>query len=271
MNTTMEIPDPRIGLAGDWHGNFNHARETLLGFHERGIRVAIQMGDWGFLWGGTDSGAGLRKLEQILKRLDMELLFLDGNHENFRLLERRRLDPATGLRPIAEHITHLPRGARLSLGGRSTVVLGGAGSIDVVYRTPFVSWWPQEAISDEDVTATAALGPVEIMFAHEAPYGISRLDQRLEWDMTNWAPDSVRHATTVRGQLQRAFESVRPELFVGGHHHNFYDERVVTKTADGEFVTRVVVLDRDDESGHLLSQAILTPATLEIQPISRRL
>ena len=49
---------------------------------------------------------------------------------------------------VSEVTWLLPRPARLRIGGRKILSLGGAASVDREWRVPGVSWWPDEVITD---------------------------------------------------------------------------------------------------------------------------
>ena len=52
---------------------------------------------------------------------------------------------------VDEHIFHILRGEILTLEGKTFFCLGGACSIDKMYRTPHISWWPEEEINKHDI------------------------------------------------------------------------------------------------------------------------
>lgn len=74
---------------------------------------------------------------------------------------------------VSDIIWFLPRPARLSIGGRSVLSLGGATSLDRAAREEGVTWWADEAITDAHVLAATAEGLVDVMFTHESPGGTS--------------------------------------------------------------------------------------------------
>ena len=52
---------------------------------------------------------------------------------------------------IDEHIFHVLRGEIMTLENKTFLCLGGAVSIDKLYRTPYISWWPEEEITQHDI------------------------------------------------------------------------------------------------------------------------
>src|SRR5699024_1896602 len=103
------------------------------------------------------------------------LLFLDGNHENFRFLGSLihrpgvwRLNPLMG---------YMGRGTPLTIGGLRAVAVGGAVSRDrylsgrdglgnrIRPRVTGKDWWPEEALAAVDVTNAAKVGPVDVLLS----------------------------------------------------------------------------------------------------------
>ncbi|MGY1653420.1 hypothetical protein [Geodermatophilus sp. SYSU D01119] len=89
-SATAERPlaDPRGGrvlLAGDWHGNAVWAGKVLALAARHGVSTVLQLGDFGF----SAQGEGmLDVLSWTAEAFDLTLLVVDGNHEDFPLLER---------------------------------------------------------------------------------------------------------------------------------------------------------------------------------------
>lgn len=112
-------------------------------------------GDFGLLWNG---GASERWWLRWLERKPYTTLFIDGNHENFDMLDALPTEAWHGgrIHRISDSILHLMRGELFEIGGRTFFTLGGAESHDKPYRIPGVSWWPQELPSDEELAHARA-------------------------------------------------------------------------------------------------------------------
>ena len=52
---------------------------------------------------------------------------------------------------IDKHIFHVLRGEIMTLENKTFLCIGGAVSIDKMYRTPYVSWWSEEEITYHDI------------------------------------------------------------------------------------------------------------------------
>lgn len=88
-------------------------------------------------------------LEEDLKRfssLPVTILFVDGNHENFDLLNTYPVEIWKGgkVHKIKPDIIHLMRGQVFKLEGKTIFTFGGATSTDREWRTEGFDWWAQE-------------------------------------------------------------------------------------------------------------------------------
>lgn len=141
-----------IYLNGDPHGDYSRLWEFSRG--EIGKKMTKQ--DFVILLG--DVNVCPQTLEQIrgLGQLPFTVLFLDGNHENFPLLESM---PQAVLYGGRVHdlggVYHLQRGEIFALptgqGSVTVAVCGGGDSRDRDRRTEGVDWFAEEEIGECDV------------------------------------------------------------------------------------------------------------------------
>lgn len=229
----------RILLTGDVHGNTDWVLHHILPQARRhGCQLVLQLGDFG-IWPGPEGQRYLGALSRQAKGARIPIWFIDGNHEDFDQLDALPLD-ARGRRPVRDHITHLPRGYRWEWSEPTLLACGGASSIDVADRLSGRSWWPQEAITDQDVARCSEGGRVDILFTHDIQAEVPLTDPLLE----PLLPPSVADALSRnRQRLQRITEVVRPKLQVHGHWHLPYD-RTIIRSSDKEQV-RIVSLNSD--------------------------
>lgn len=146
----------RIFLTGDIHGENSIGKLSSKNFPEGKTLTkkdyVIILGDFGLLW----SHLRTRQEEYWLKWLDNQpwtTLFIDGNHENFDLLdnlpEKEFLGNRVGI--VAHSIFHLRRGICYRINGRKILTIGGAHSHDRLFREWGKSMWIQEEITDDNV------------------------------------------------------------------------------------------------------------------------
>lgn len=99
----------------------------------------ILLGDTSICW---DAGIIDSEVKDILRSLPVTTLFIDGNHDNHRLIaEYPVLEWNGGLvHEIEPDILHLMRGEVFTIEGKKFFAFGGAYSIDQLRRTEGVSW-----------------------------------------------------------------------------------------------------------------------------------
>ena len=142
----------KILLAGDFHGNASHANLVFAHAKKLDCQEIYQLGDFGYGWemitlkGGHTACKFSTTIAKFVKKYNIPLSFLDGNHENFDRLLALPLDK-DGKRTVAPGVKHLPRGLRFFLDGRTFLTIGGAVSVDRAYRVEGKSWWAKEPIT----------------------------------------------------------------------------------------------------------------------------
>ncbi len=139
-----------IFITGDTHGHVDFKKlqalkEMNLSFED----YLIILGDAAIVW----SVGELEYYKNLYRSIGCTILYIDGNHENFELLNTFPLVEFKNalMHQIDEHIFHILRGEILILENKKFLCIGGATSIDKLYRIPYVSWWPEEEINQHDI------------------------------------------------------------------------------------------------------------------------
>lgn len=106
-------------------------------------------GDFGGFW---DNSKENRYWLKWLEEKPFTTLFIDGNHENFDMLDALPEVDFMGGRAHrgGEHLYHLMRGYVFELDGRRVFTMGGASSHDREFRIPGRSWWARELPDPEE-------------------------------------------------------------------------------------------------------------------------
>ena len=77
-----------------------------------------------------------------------DILFVDGNHDNHAFWAEQPTEQWNGgliqRLPEASNVIHLMRGEYYTIDGMTVWCMGGAESIDKIYRTEGVTWWHKE-------------------------------------------------------------------------------------------------------------------------------
>lgn len=227
------ITDPNqvISFVGDWHGNWPVAEEVIKRLHTQDVEVIVHVGDFGIWHPWYDY---LHKMTDLLRTLDMHLVFVDGNHEDFDWLLNNPTSE-DGTRKLTDRIWHLPRGFSWEWASKKFVALGGAHSIDRKYRIPHSSWWPQEYINNGEAWLAKAHGDADVLITHDAP-----LEADIPFDSFDWIPEEdLRLSHEHRKIISDVAQHLMPRWLFHGHYHVNYFDKVFNE------YTQVVGLDRD--------------------------
>ena len=266
-HVTFPFPDPvRIAFAGDWHGNAACAGVAIEAASRHQAEVLVQLGDFG-IWPGLAGEGYLAEVSRQAELAGMHLLVVDGNHEDFDRLESLPLDPDTGLRELAPHLWHLPRGSRWQWANLRFGALGGATSLDRPNRTPNRSWWPQEEITEDQAARMAESGELDILLTHDCPSGVQipGIYHRDPNGARNWPMVELYRAWDHRDRLAEVCRTLRPTHLWHGHYHIQY---VTTVPVFGP-LSRVRGL-ADDNSPVSSNMEIVTLADLAADVAARR-
>jgi hypothetical protein len=145
--------------------------------------VLIQLGDFGGIWYPETSGKIKEQnywLDWIVnKKYTMAVVL--GNHENYDIINELPTEERWGgtvkviNRPEGK-IFILERGAIYTINGRKILTIGGAASIDKIYRKEGISWWADEVLSFDEENRTLDLikeNPVvDYVLTHTCPQRI---------------------------------------------------------------------------------------------------
>ena len=168
-------------------------------------------GDFGAVWNGSKSDEYWLKWYNTR---NFTTLFIDGNHENFDLLNEYPIIEKFGGRVhrIKENVFHLMRGEVYEIDGKSFFVMGGAESHDKEDRKEGISWWSGELPDIKDYkNAIDCLNEndfmVDFILSHSLP---SEIQKKL-------FPDYPINELT--DFLQQIKETVKYEKWFTGHYH----------------------------------------------------
>jgi hypothetical protein len=264
---TVPFDFDRVALIGDVHGDVSDLQTAIHAAADADAEVALALGDWGFIWAPYETAQERRALDAIeasCERYGVELYVVEGNHENFDRTEALEAD-ANGIRWVRPTIGILPRVFRgVSDSGVRYAGLAGAGSPDRSMRQEGRSWWPQEAITVDDL---AALGTeaVDVLLGHDCIM-TPELDLRLphgQFDVND-----LIWARAVQGMFQRAAGQVRPRISVGGHYHVAVRAHATYLADDGTSVsTYAVTLANNGKPGSCVVLDMTDPNDLTVTTI----
>lgn len=176
----------KIYVTGDFHGSLDIKKITNKNWPEQKELtkndVLIQLGDFGLIWGNT-------KEEQYwldwLGDKPFTFAFIEGNHENYHLLNQLPITEKWGGKVRIIHtnkdnnhpIYQLMRGEVYNINGKKILTLGGADSQDKAYRTENINWWKEEAwsYSETDYIISQVIkhnGKFDYVLSHTCPNSV---------------------------------------------------------------------------------------------------
>ena len=187
----------KIIITGDIRGN-PFQRLNLENFPEGKTYTkedyVIILGDFGLVW---DDSAMEHSCLDWLENKPWTTLFIDGNHENYDLLNKFPIEEWGGgrVQKIRSSVIHLLRGEVYDIGGYKFLAMGGARSHDIqdgilevgdprikiwkkddfkLFRINHISWWEEEIPNEEErKNALKNLAEndykVDYILTHEAP------------------------------------------------------------------------------------------------------
>lgn len=252
----------KIGIAGDWHHNLGWAVSSIKRFSDSGIKAVYHVGDFG-IYSHAKGQTYLDEVNNSCVFAGVTLFVTPGNHEDYDLINKTPVDPGSGKQWLRSNIALLPRGYRWEMDGRSFVSLGGAASIGFTSQTAGYDWWPEEAITFDDVYRVSTGGTADVMITHEAPNGIEHVRQAKGASGGEWLEVELYYAYESQKKMTMAVEAVEPKVLFHGHYHCGYEENALFIGLEGDgFTTRVVGMNMDSQNRNL---GIFTPATYDFE------
>ena len=205
-----------IFITGDLHGEIDINKLANKNFPEnRNLcksDFVIVAGDFGCVWDGSKQD--LYWLNWLEKR-NFTTLFVDGNHENFDLLNSYPVDEWNGgkVHFINESVIHLMRGQVYNIQGVKIFCFGGAHSGDKEYRKEGISWWKQEVPSIKEY--------------EEGLLSLQRNNWRVDYIITHTSPSSVlkliKEKYNKDKEINHYFEDIKNKAsyirWFSGHDH----------------------------------------------------
>ena len=193
---------------GDIHGDvrvLEDARRQTTG-------PLIQVGDFGF---SARTMAWLRS-----QSFDHPTYLMDGNHEVHSLVPF----DAPGLHAIAPNCWIVGRGTVAEVDGVRVGFMGGACSIDKAMRLRLgANWSADEVVTDEQVDALIAGGPVDLLVTHTPPESLilRHFDQMDKVRYFGVSADWVGAGSSLR--VDRLWDALGRPPLICGHMHRAVD------------------------------------------------
>lgn len=166
-----------VYITGDTHRDFNRIYKFYNDDNIKENDTLIIAGDFGGIWADILDDFVL----DDLSKLPFNILFIDGNHENFNLLNSYdEIDYCGGrAHKIRDNIYHLMRGYIFTIEDKNIFVFGGADSVDKEYRIEYISWWREEMPNKEEMDRGLDIleerdCDIDYVITHDCPSAICR-------------------------------------------------------------------------------------------------
>lgn len=209
-----------VYLCGDTHGTLDIQKvvdffeaDTEADFSDEN-KYLIILGDTGICW---DNGQHDQDVRDILLDLPVTaVLFIDGNHDNFDILNDYPVTKWNGgmVHEVESGIIHLMRGQLFDIDGKTFFTFGGACSTDKKIRKQGLSWWPEEKPCKEEYkrgfeTLEACGYSVDYILTHTAPREV----------VYELGDDDYEDEKEFRNYLQRIADNTDFRAWYFGHFH----------------------------------------------------
>lgn len=169
-----------IYITGDTHAEIDISKLNSKNW-EVGNKLTkddylIVCGDFGLVWDESKTDTYWQKW---LSDKQWTTLFIDGNHENFNLLNAYPTTYKWGgkVHQITDSIYHLMRGQVFTIDGNKIFTMGGATSTDKLMRVKDKTWWENEIPSKDEF--------------NEALDNLNKADWNVDLVITHCAPSKV--------------------------------------------------------------------------------
>jgi predicted phosphodiesterase len=188
----------RLLVFGDLHCERGHLRDLVERAVEERCDALVSLGDLCYLPREPEGRRFLRSAGALLRRAGIELLLVDGNHDDGEALaEARDCTPASGPVPLGFRLHHLPAGTRFRLGRLRCLAYGGA--FPVRPRRADRDWYRTVARERAALKRLAGGGEIDLLFCHD--------------------PRTLEQGAQARGSFAALAAKLRPALVLYAHQH----------------------------------------------------
>lgn len=208
----------RIFVTGDCHGSLNKIIDFIEKYDLQNDGIIV-CGDMGLYWrcDQKDAEENIKFYEEHCR--GTHLYWLDGNHENFDIINSWNCDK-NYLYNNSEHIHYCPRGLitniELANGNiKKVLFMGGADSVDKIWRVEHISWWKDESITDEDIKDIN--GTYDYVFSHCCPRSVFDNNKVFLCTITNINENNAIHQS--EDKLEELKNNIIFNKWFFAHYH----------------------------------------------------
>lgn len=217
-------------VTGDIHGWLDIGKLTPdrwpRGTTLRKSDLLVICGDFGLVWSNPLTLEEKFFIDWLDSR-PWTTLFVDGNHENYDLLDSFPTSNWHGGKvaflPGTKSVIHLLRGQVYEMGAYGRwFCMGGAPSHDIASRVAGESWWPREIPSQAEMDEGWANlervnFQVDYVFTHEVPRSLRRFAMARHFDPSRETDDAL---SAFLEQVDERLDRKRLKMWYAGHYHD---------------------------------------------------
>ena len=159
-----------VYVTGDLHGDLERFKAPAMKKLKKGDTLLI-CGDFGFLWTGSPAE---EKILAKLSKKKFNICFIDGTHENFKLLNKKEISVWNGgkVHHLGGNLYHLMRGQIFEIEGLKIFTMGGGESPNLEIRMANNTWFKEESPNQQELLEGAENiekynSKVDIIITHE--------------------------------------------------------------------------------------------------------
>ncbi|MCF0142059.1 MAG: metallophosphoesterase [Parasporobacterium sp.] len=209
-----------IFVTGDTHRLIDVEKLNTENFPEQKLMTRddylIIAGDFGGVWSGNEKD---NEPLEFFNSKNYTTLFVAGNHENYDALYSYPVEEWNGgkVHRIRENVLHLMNGEIFNIDGRSIFVMGGATSVDKMFREEGISWWKEEEPSMDELANgldhLEAVGhKVDYIITHTCPEKVRNV-------VFEAYQDFIKYQSRVEQFLDVVYEKTDYTKWYCGHIH----------------------------------------------------
>jgi TPR repeat protein/glycosyltransferase involved in cell wall biosynthesis/predicted phosphodiesterase len=213
----------RIILLADVHGHLrlDLLKEKLGKLSLKAKDIVVILGDAGIVWQEPMRD----DVKTFYSNLPCDVLFVDGNHENFDLLYKMRTATRYGdvVHEVLPNVFHLLRGKAYLINGKKCFVFGGAYSMKKEDNSSPVQIWDAELPSKEEYCAGEKTviqneKKFDFILSHQAPKSL----------LDKIGYSYAKKETELLCYLEKLKNSISFDCWYFGHiHKDFKNEKFV--------------------------------------------
>jgi predicted phosphodiesterase len=186
----------RLLVFGDLHCDRGHLRDLVERAVEERCDALVSLGDLCYLPRDPEGRRFLCSAGALLRRAGLELLLVEGNHDDAEALARART-AASGPVPLGFRLHHVPAGTRFRFGRLRCLAYGG--SLRIRPPRPGRGWYRAAALERAAYERIAAGGEIDLLFCHD--------------------PRTLEEGAQARGSFAALAAKLRPALVFYAHQH----------------------------------------------------